>query len=812
MELISWKKPVYDNGYHLTINFRLAYMIDNSGKALFDKELSAEDDIDVLEDIGKLAVMCIRELVDETNNGASMAMPLQDRLSASSSSNIIVIIIACMVVPMAAGGASPPNCQHKCGGVPIPYPFGIGDGCSFPGYGNEFQITCNNNSLVGRPPRPYLFGKHEIMDVAVEAAEIRIYEPVSYICFKSINQLSAENLWEFDSSSSPLLISPKKNKFVGLGCYTDAMLSGREDETYYTTCASYCPSENQLQVGEGRQCTGLGCCETPYITTNLSYMYFYFFENDNETRNPAWKYSPCSYAFMADISWYVMDSKISREDVIGNMTFVRRIGKQGVPLVLDWAIRDNGTCLTPSISNKNGKEHGNTCVSVHSYCLNTTNGPGYICKCSEGYAGNPYVSDGCQNVNECDPSIYNGNYPCIGGTCQDIEGGYRCKCNFGRRKDGKDGHTCNLVLPKQAIVAIGNSIRINPAFATICAISILAILLIFLHMKREKRKLQYAFDKNGGQLLKNIGIRIFTKKEMDKITNNYDTKIGEGNFGRVYMGTTDDKQKVAVKCPRPDTKHNTETETVNENRPSDFANEITVQFRINHKNVVRLLGCCLETNAPQLVYEFIPKGSLEKVLHGESNGSNLAKDPLPLQVRLEIAIQSAEALNYMHSSANQKILHGDVKPGNILLDDNFMPKVSDFGISRLLPIGKKHTSLVIGDPNYIDPEYMETGLLTQKSDVYGFGIVLLELITRKAPRYDDHKRLTIVFVKTYMTEKKAREMFDEEITTSTEAINCLDMISGIAVECLQQGVDERPTMKEVLERLRSAKEVMQGQR
>lgn len=340
----------------------------------------------------------------------------------------------------------------------------------------------------------------------------------------------------------------------------------------------------------------------------------------------------------------------------------------------------------------------------------------------------------------------------------------------------------------------------------------MAILLIFLHTKHEKRKLRYDFDKNGGAILKSAKIKIFPKKEMDKITNNYHEKIGEGGFGKVYKGTTDDGQIVAVKCPKNNTEPNRKPETVDKERPTDFTNEVTVQFQISHKNVVRLLGCCLETDDPLLVYEYIPGGNLEDALHGESNDGNVTKDPLLLKNRLKIAIESAEALAYMHSSANQKILHGDVKSSNILLDDNSMPKISDLGISRLQSIEKNHTSLVIGDRRYIDPVYFQTGLLTEKSDVYSFGIVLLELITRKKPAYDVHKSLPSDFVKSYMTENKAREMFDKEITSCPEAINCLEMISGIAVQCLKQDVDDRPTMMEVSERLHSAREVMQGSR
>uniref|UniRef100_A0A0D9XVK9 Protein kinase domain-containing protein n=1 Tax=Leersia perrieri TaxID=77586 RepID=A0A0D9XVK9_9ORYZ len=450
------------------------------------------------------------------------------------------------------------------------------------------------------------------------------------------------------------------------------------------------------------------------------------------------------------------------------MTFAQRF-ERGVPLVLDWAIRNNGTCSSPTPSGgKNGKQQTSACVSVNSHCVNATNG---------------------LDIDECKEN------PCIGGTCHDTEGGFECKCNFGRRRDSEDDNACQPVLTKPAIVAI----------ATLCAISILAIILLFLHMEREKRKLRDFFQKNDGQLLKTMGIKIFKKKEIDRITNNYGKILGKGGFGLVYMGITDSKQQVAVKCPNPI--------SVDPARQKDFTNEVTIQSQISHKNVVRLLGCCLETNIPMLVYEFIPKGSLHDVLHGNSDDSNVvAKSTLSLQVRLGIAIESTEALNYMHSSASQKIIHGDVKSSNILLDENFTPKVSDFGISRLLSIDKHHTKFVIGDANYMDPIYMKTGLLTEKSDVYSFGVVLLELITRKKARYDGNKSLSLTFVKSYMTECRAREMFDEEITCNTEDINCLEMISRIAVECLQEDVDKRPTMKEVLEYLHLArKEWMQRQ-
>ncbi|KAG8090413.1 hypothetical protein GUJ93_ZPchr0011g28351 [Zizania palustris] len=154
-----------------------------------------------------------------------------------------------------------------------------------------------------------------------------------------------------------------------------------------------------------------------------------------------------------------------------------------------------------------------------------------------------------------------------------------------------------------------------------------------------------------------------------------------------------------------------------------------------------------------LVFEYIPKGSLYDVLHGNGDSSNnVVKQNLTLEERLGIAIGSAEALDYMHSSANQKILHGDVKSGNILLNECFVPKVSDFGISRLMTQGKDHTTLVKGDKSYIDPVFMRTGILTKKSDVYSFEVVLIELITMKKPWSDEKESLQLNFVKSYMSD------------------------------------------------------------
>uniref|UniRef100_A0A0D9XVL1 Protein kinase domain-containing protein n=1 Tax=Leersia perrieri TaxID=77586 RepID=A0A0D9XVL1_9ORYZ len=131
----------------------------------------------------------------------------------------------------------------------------------------------------------------------------------------------------------------------------------------------------------------------------------------------------------------------------------------------------------------------------------------------------------------------------------------------------------------------------------------------------------------------------------------------------------------------------------------------------------------------------------------------VTKSTLSLQVRLGIAIESTETLDYMHYVLVGRLFMVLSLATLILPDENFTPKVSDLGISRLLFIDKHHTKFVIGDANYMDPVYMKTGLLTEKSDIFSFGVVLVELITRKKARYDGNKSLSLTFVKSYMTEE-----------------------------------------------------------
>jgi hypothetical protein len=297
-----------------------------------------------------------------------------------------------------------------------------------------------------------------------------------------------------------------------------------------------------------------------------------------------------------------------------------------------------------------------------------------------------------------------------------------------------------------------------------------------------KRKERMPVHRNYNHVSDNV--KIFRMKELEPIIRDSNL-IGKGDFTEVYKGVLADAL-VVVKKPISSYGINNWV----------FEREVGILSQMVHKNIVRFIGCCLEMDSPILVHEFISRGSLDDILHRVDN------EPLNIDVRLTIVAESAQGLAYMHSGAGFTVIHGNVKPANILLCENFVPKISGFFISRLVQRNDEFTAHMFGNLIYTDPVYIQTYLLTEKSDVYSFGVVILEVISRKkASIHSDYKSLVRSFLEVHEKGNKATELFDKEIAVTTGDLEILDSLAEIAVECLNLDVDRRPKMADVAERL-----------
>jgi serine/threonine protein kinase len=241
-----------------------------------------------------------------------------------------------------------------------------------------------------------------------------------------------------------------------------------------------------------------------------------------------------------------------------------------------------------------------------------------------------------------------------------------------------------------------------------------------------------------------------------------------------------------------------------ESRRTEFGKELLILSRVKHENIVQILGCSLQFEAPVLVYEYVPNRTLHYLIHTQDDASIRT-----LPIRLKIAAEIAAALAYLHS-LSRPVFHGDVKSVNILLGHDLSARVSDFGCS-MIRSADENVQVVKGTMGYLDPEYLLNFELTDKSDVYSFGVVLLELITRRTALSKTKESLVSVFTEA-VKESKLRELIDREIA-SDENMDSLLHVAEIARQCLVMSGQQRPMMRQVAEELqRLAGPIPQGTR
>ncbi|XP_018485049.1 putative wall-associated receptor kinase-like 11 [Raphanus sativus] len=709
---------------------------------------------------------------------------------------MLMLLLASNVVTLSS------SCQtESCGSIKIPYPFGIQEGC----YINEwYKIECRNDTL------PFLFKMGlEVVNISLPLETESIYSFISYspssygsIRIKSpITSVGCSRDGKDSDSVLNLTDSPfffeAGNSLVAVGCNGKASLTNIEPikvgcELNCTARKERPPSKSipffdddwcssnpvctKNKREEERRCDGNGCCEETvegFQDQRVIGVGIESFDQGNSTLGK------CRVAFLTD-EVYMLSNATRPESFFSKGYATVRMG---------WIIQTNNLSYIKSLGCKTAKEYESVSFykvrEVTCICNSiATSGTNYAnCGCNQGYRGNPYLLNGCKDINECQVRDPNRNerrmYCRDSDTCVNMPGTFNC------------------VGDKTGAIMIG----VGSGFGVLVLVGGIWLLRKFLKKRKITRRKRMFFKRNGGLLLQqqlqtrdgNVEkTRIFTSRELEKATENFsDNRIlGQGGQGTVYKGMLVDGRTVAVK----------KSKVVDEDKLEEFINEVVILTQVNHRHVVKLMGCCLETEVPVLVYEFIPNGNLFQHIHEESDDYSMIWG-----VRLRIAVDIAGALSYLHSAACSPIYHRDVKSTNILLDEKYRAKVSDFGTSRTVTVDHTHwTTVISGTVGYVDPEYYGSSQYTDKSDVYSFGVILVELITGEKPviTLPDSQEIRGLadHFRAAMKENKFFDIIDARIKDACKPEQVM-AVANLARKCLNSKGKKRPYMREVFAQL-----------
>ncbi|XP_050278579.1 LEAF RUST 10 DISEASE-RESISTANCE LOCUS RECEPTOR-LIKE PROTEIN KINASE-like 2.3 isoform X1 [Quercus robur] len=290
----------------------------------------------------------------------------------------------------------------------------------------------------------------------------------------------------------------------------------------------------------------------------------------------------------------------------------------------------------------------------------------------------------------------------------------------------------------------------------------------------------------------------YSYSQIKSMTNGFKDKLGQGGYGTVFKGKLQSGYPVAIKLL-----------SKSKANGQDFMNEVATIGRIHHINVVQLIGFCVEGSKQALVYEFMPNGSLDKFIFPDRENSTV----LTWDRIYEIAVGVAQGIEYLHQGCDMQILHFDIKPHNILLDENFIPKVSDFGLAKLYPVDDSIVSLtaIRGTLGYIAPElfYKNIGGISYKADVYSFGMLLMEMVGRRKNLNASVEHSSQIYFPSWIYDKLDQGE-DLEVLNGTEGENkTLKKMIIVAFCCIQMKPINRPSMSKVLEMLEGPLELLQ---
>lgn len=278
--------------------------------------------------------------------------------------------------------------------------------------------------------------------------------------------------------------------------------------------------------------------------------------------------------------------------------------------------------------------------------------------------------------------------------------------------------------------------------------------------------------------------------EVQSATNDFRFKLGKGAFGHVYEGKLVNGLPVAVKVLQRDSRQGAR----------QFLNEVNLLSRVHHKNLVKLLGYCTEQKL-MLLYEYMSNGSLEDLLYGDQHA---LIGPFTWIARLRVLLDAAHGLEYLHCGCNPKIIHRDVKSSNILLNHKMEGKVADFGISRATSQNSSDfTMTVMGTLGYLDPEYSSNLRLTEKVDVYSFGVLIFEVVCGQPPFLPNTRSHILERVRPWIERGLVQDIVDTTIHKDVN-VSSLWKVVEIAMMCVEYDSSKRPTMSEVSLELKEA--------
>ncbi|XP_051151730.1 G-type lectin S-receptor-like serine/threonine-protein kinase At4g27290 isoform X2 [Andrographis paniculata] len=372
------------------------------------------------------------------------------------------------------------------------------------------------------------------------------------------------------------------------------------------------------------------------------------------------------------------------------------------------------------------------------------------------------------------------------------EGGSGCLLYFGDLADirsiSKDEQDLFVRMAASELDSAGKKNVKLIASVTIVGAAVLLSVSIVLCMWRKKNK------NSVGRIAESHGsdleLPLFDLSTISKATNKFSirNKIGEGGYGPVYKGTLRDGQDIAVKRLSENSKQGVE----------EFKNEVIFVAKLQHRNLVKLLGCCIQGEEKMLIYEYMPNGSLDNIIFDRGNGISL---DWPTRFRVVMGI--ARGLMYLHEDSQLRIIHRDLKASNILLDGEMNPKISDFGIAKRYKGNDQTediTNRVVGTHGYMSPEYASRGRFSAKSDVFSFGVIVLEIISGKrnsSYSQGDFNHNLLAHAWAMHMEGRSIEVVDWHLQKS-EDFDEVARVIHVGLLCVQQHPRDRPSMTSVV--------------